>query len=94
MLFRSGDAMREHIAIVAFVPNDPAITDPLVFLDQMTLIEGEFTNKIQSVIKKLSAGDYNRGNVTGPIQFYPAFDLAQDVELGLNCQAWAIRRLK
>jgi hypothetical protein len=81
---------------VASVPDDPEnISDPQVFMDQIILIEGEFTNKIQSVIKKLSVGDYNRNNVGEAKQIYPIFTLKTGTLLpnGLNCQSWAIRRL-
>ncbi len=87
----NGGAMREHIAVIAFVPSDSTITDLMVFINQMILIEGEFTNKIQSVIKKLSVGDYNQGNIPSgrSIGYFTT-----DGVVSLNCQSWAIRRLK
>jgi len=88
------EVTNDHIAIIAYVPPNAYELDAATLMEQIILIEGEYTNKIQSVIKKLSVGDYNQGNAIGPIQFYPAFSLAKDVELGLNCQSWAIRRLK
>jgi hypothetical protein len=64
-------------------------------MDQMILIEGEYTNKIQSVIKKLSVGDYNHDNLTEGKTIYPSFTLDKDQdEFSLNCKTWAIRRLK
>lgn len=43
--------MNDHIAIVASVPNDATITDPVTYMKNIILIEGEFTSKIQSVIR-------------------------------------------
>jgi hypothetical protein len=84
-----------HIAIVASIPTDASITDPIAYMDQMILIEGEYTNKIQSVIKKLSVGDYNHDNLTEGKTIYPSFTLDKDQdEFSLNCKTWAIRRLK
>jgi hypothetical protein len=87
-----------HIAIVASVPDDPEnISDPQVFMDQIILIEGEFTNKIQSVIKKLSVGDYNRSEIPYNFPIYSNFSTPKQGEgakIKLNCQSWAIRRLK
>lgn len=85
-----------HIAIVAYVPSDPSITDSTTFMSQMILIEGEYTNKIQSVIKKLSVGDYNNNNVTVDKIIYSGFKLTPLTLLpdGLRCRSWAIRRLK
>jgi len=84
-----------HIAIVASVPDDPEnISDPQVFMDQIILIEGEFTNKIQSVIKKLSVGMYNNGTIPGETSIYSNYSIPKNESVGLNCQSWAIRRLK
>ena len=85
-----------HIAVVARVPDNPySISDPITYMNQMILIEGEYTNKIQSVIKVLSVGDYNNGKLTGPRSIYgEQFALGSDESLDLNCQSWAIRRLR
>ena len=89
------DECDNHIAIVASVPGDPyAITDPADYMNQIILIEAEFNNRIQSVIKVLSLGDYNQSKVIGPLAIYSEFSLDKDAELALKCQLWAIRRLK
>jgi hypothetical protein len=89
------DECDNHIAIVASVPGDPyAVSDPVDYMNQIILIEAEFTNKIQSVIKVLSLGDYNQSKVIGPLAIYSEFSLDKDAELALKCQLWAIRRLK
>jgi hypothetical protein len=92
----NGDAWKDHIAIVAKIPdNSYSINDPATYMDQMILIEGEYTSKIQSVIKKLSVGDYNAGKLVGPREIYgKLFEIGKEDSLDLKCQSWAIRRLK
>jgi hypothetical protein len=85
-----------HIAVVAYVPAkaDELTGDEL--MNQIILVEAEFNNKIQSVIKVLSIGDYNNNNVTASKQIYDNFVLTPATLSGnkLNCQSWAVRRLK
>lgn len=97
----SGDNMREHIAIVAYVPPNAAELSVTDLMDQIILIEGEYTNKIQSVIKKLSVGMYNGVGVPVGTQIYSNFvmsdadpDTPGNQPLNLKCQSWAIRRLR
>jgi len=94
---------RAHIAIIAKVPDDPySITDPLTFMNGMILIEAEYTNKVQSVIKKLSLGDYNRGDIQVGTEIYEKFTVLDQKPdtvdildpISLNCKSWAVRRLK
>ena len=89
--------MNDHIAIVAYVPDDPSITDPADFMSKIMLIEAEYTNKIQSVIKKLSVGMYNDNLVPKGTIIYSNFNapiVGSAQGIPLNCQSWAIRRLK
>jgi hypothetical protein len=94
------DDFNAHIAIVMSLPNDDMITDSLIFMNKMVLIEAEFNSKIQSVIKQLTVGDYNNNEVLVGTKFYGGFIVEdQSSQLGnqgllLNCQSWAIRRLK
>jgi hypothetical protein len=68
----------------------------------MILIEAEYVSKVQSVIKKLSVGDYNSGNIPVGRQIYDNYTVPdQDPStpstldpISLRCQSWAIRRLK
>jgi hypothetical protein len=90
----TGDAQRDHIAIVAYVPPNAYELDAATLMSQIILIEGEFTNKIQSVIKKLSVGDYNASNLLSSRSFYNDSVVFPKSGLELNCQSWAIRRLK
>ncbi len=83
-----------HIAVVAYVPPNASELSVAELMNQIILIEAEYNNKIQSVIKVMSIGDYNQSEVVGPLTFYPSFSLGKDVELDLNCTSWAIRRLK
>lgn len=92
----------DHIAIVAYVPPNAAELTVDELMNQIILIEGEFTNKIQSVIKKLSVGDYNRGNIPVGREIYPNFTVPDQIQqtpavldpIDLNCASWAVRRLK
>lgn len=66
-------------------------------MDNITLIEAEYTNKIQSVIKILTVGmDYNDLIPAGTIIYTnfiaPVVGTKQGITL--NCESWAIRRLK
>ena len=90
------DECDNHIAIVASVPGDPyAITDPVDYMNQIILIEAEFNNRIQSVIKVLSLGDYNQSKIPLGLMIYSNFDTPQTGDmLDLKCQLWEIRRLK
>ncbi len=83
-----------HIAIVAYVPSNAHELDTETLMSEIILIESTFTNKIQSVINKLSVGDYNNNLVPGLINIYPGFRVSENDRIGLNCQSWAIRRLK
>jgi hypothetical protein len=48
----------DHIAIIAFVPSDPTITDPTAFMSQIAIIEAEFNGKTQNVEKNYTFYDY------------------------------------
>jgi hypothetical protein len=94
---------KAHIAIIAKLPDDSySITDPVIYMSQMILIEAEYVSKVQSVIKKLSVGDYNSGNIPVGRQIYDNYTVPdQDPStpstldpISLRCQSWAIRRLK
>ncbi|BDC93196.1 hypothetical protein [Treponema bryantii] len=89
----SDERKREHIAIVAYVPNDLSSYDIEELLDEIILIEAEYTNCIQSVIKTISLGDYHFNNLPKGTKFYPGFEIKTNAQ-SLNCQSWAIRRLK
>jgi len=82
-----------HIAIVAQVPEYKDGMTAEKYMEGLILIEGEFNDKMQSVIKKLSVADYNLSNLTSPRTIYPGIAFPQN-GLSLNCQSWAIRRLK
>jgi hypothetical protein len=85
-----------HIAIVAYVPPNADMLSRAELLDQIILIEGEISNKIQSVIKKLSMGMYDTKKIPNGIKFYDDnFTTPGGNEIiDLNCNSWAIRRLK
>jgi hypothetical protein len=89
---------RAHIAVIAYVPpNIDTYVDPLALMNDIILIEGEYTNKIQSVIKKLSLGMYNFNLIPQDTPIYPGFDapsVGANQGIPLNCYSWAIRRLK
>jgi len=87
----------DHIAIVASVPENADKLSIADLMNGMVLIEAEYTNKIQSVIKKLSVGMYNNGLVPKDTPIYPSFAapaIGSVPGIPLNCQSWAIRRLK
>jgi hypothetical protein len=84
-----------HIAVVAYIPPNASELSVSDLMNQIILVEAEYNNKIQSVIKVLSIGDYNHNNLTKDIEFYKGFSLSKDqASFSLNCQSWAIRRLK
>ena len=90
-----------HIAIVAQVPEYTEGMSVDDYMNGIVLIEAEYTNKIQSVIRKLSVGDYNRGDIPVGRQIYNNFMVLDQIHItsvldpiSLNCQSWAIRRLK
>jgi hypothetical protein len=85
-----------HIAVVAYVPPDASELSVSELMNQIILVEAEYNNKIQSVIKVLSIGDYNNSNVTASKQIYDNFVLTPATLSGdkLNCKSWAVRRLK
>ncbi len=88
---------RAHIAIIASVPEYTEGMTVFDFMNQMVLIEAVYTNKIQSVIKKLSVGDYNHNNLTIDKAIYtdPNYLIIKDQNgFSLNCKSWSIRRLK
>ncbi|MBU1081945.1 MAG: hypothetical protein KKB59_15790 [Spirochaetes bacterium] len=92
----------DHIAIVAYVPPNACELSATDLMSQIILIEGEFTNKIQSVIKKLSVGMYNGVGIPVGTEIYTGFTVEDQMPntpqvpdpINLNCQSWAIRRLK
>jgi len=92
------DEKKDHIAIVAWVPANATELSDTDLMNQIVLIEGEFTNRIQSVIKKLSVGMYNGGEIPYSTEIYGATFITpaqgQGAKISLNCQSWAIRRLK
>jgi hypothetical protein len=96
------DSIPAHIAIVAYVPSNASELSANELMDQIILIEGEFTNKIQSVIKKLSVGDYDSSSLSVGTFIYDNYTVIdQNIStpnvldpIDLNCTSWAIRRLK
>jgi len=87
-------ALNAHIAVVAYVPPDAEELSVDELMNRIILIEAEYNNKIQSVIKVLSVGDCNRKEVSRPLPFYTNFSFGEEATLNLYCQSWAIRRLK
>ncbi len=85
---------RDHIAIVAYVPPNASELSASDLMNQIILVEAEYNNKIQSVIKVLSVGDYNNSKIPLGFQIYSNFTTPKTGnEIDLNCMSWAIRRL-
>jgi hypothetical protein len=86
-----------HIAIVAEIPRTPSGFDTAEeYMNQIILIEGEFTSRIQSVIKFVRLSDYNTGTLPNNAHggfLYPGAEIPQN-GIVLNCQSWAIWRLQ
>ena len=87
----------DHIAIVASVPENPEIIqDIYTYLKSIILIEAEYTNRIQSVVKFISMYNYDMNQLTvadhGGV-LYDGVSIPPDGIL-LRCNSWAIRRLK
>ena len=83
---------RSHIAIIANVPYDKEENVTIdSFLNKIIIIEAEYGGSIQSVIKCLSLGDYNRSNVETPKQVYDNLKIYSDQPL--NTESWGVRRL-
>ncbi len=92
---KSPGSWNAHIAVVAYVPQNALELSVSDLMNQIILVEAEFTNKIQSVIKVLSVGDYNDSKIPLGLQIYPNFTTPETGdEIDLNCKSWAIRRLK
>jgi hypothetical protein len=84
-----------HIAVVAYVPPNASELSVSELMNQIVLVEAEYNNKIQSVIKVLSIGDYNHNSFVNPVKIYSNPDLSFPKDgLDLHCKSWAIRRLK
>jgi len=92
---QASGSLNAHIAVVAYVPADAAELSVDELMNRIILIEAEYNNKIQSVIKVLSVGEYNMGKIPLGKQIYLNFITPKTGnEINLNCQSWAIRRLK
>jgi len=87
-------ATPSHIAIVSKIPEYSSNMTVMDFMNGMVLLEGEYNNKIQSVIKALSVGDYDHNNFTSVRVIYQGVTyLPDDPNIDLHCASWAIRRL-
>ncbi len=100
-LAKDNGIKRAHIAVVAYVPPDASELPVSELMNQVILVEAEFNNKIQSVIKVLSLGDYNASEIPVGTSFYNGTFIVKDQStvagdqgIDLNCESWAIRRLK
>jgi hypothetical protein len=84
-----------HIAVIAYVPPNASELSVSELMNQIILVEAEYNNKIQSVIKVLSLGDYNNSEIPLGFQIYSNFTTPKTGDkIDLNCKSWAIRRLK
>lgn len=90
-----------HIAVVAYVPPDASELSVSDLMNQIILVEAEYNNKIQSVIKVLSVGAYNASEISVGMSFYNGKFIVVDQSpaagnqgIDLHCDSWAIRRLK
>jgi hypothetical protein len=94
-LAKDNGIKRAHIAVVAYVPPDASGLSVSDLMNQIILVEAEYNNKIQSVIKVLSLGDYNESKIPLGFQIYQNFTTPKiGDKIDLNCESWAIRRLK
>ncbi|MCK9169816.1 MAG: hypothetical protein M0P01_05325 [Treponema sp.] len=87
------DTIPAHIAIVAYVPPNASELSASELMNQIILVEAEYNNKIKTVIKVLSIGDYNNNHLVSSREIYPGISFMKG-SLDLHCDSWAIRRLK